>query len=340
MRDKLLLLAAGLLSLVGLGIAQTSPVESSTCDYSSAQLSEVTATSRVTNTLGMKYISVDNPTPFITGMRVRAMTGTATRSTKFVEGLVGSVVDCNIGLMVDATYGTGSLLNARFSIAGITGQRGLTGARGTTGARGPRGYNGIFGTQGNTGPMGPQGVQGLQGIQGVAGLQGVPGTPGANGTNGLVPKYGSFYDTTTQAIDAINTPKAMTFNEIVPGMNGVSANGVNVVSNSHVTVSTSGTYNIQFSAQLAKTDQGNDTMDIWLRVDGVDVPWTNTAITIPSSQRQVASWNFMIDMTAGQHFQLMYSSADINSQILAVPSQTAPIRPGIPSVILTVTQVQ
>jgi hypothetical protein len=37
---------------------------------------------------------------------------------------------------------------------------------------------------------------------------------------------------------------------------------------------------------------------------------------------------------------LMYSSSDINSKILAAPSQTAPIRPGTPSIILTVTQVQ
>lgn len=282
----------------------------------------------------MKYISVDNPTPFITGMRVRAMTGTDTKSTKFVEGLVGSVVDCNVGLLVDATYGTGSLLNARFSIAGITGKRGLTGARGMTGTRGPRGYHGISGPQGNIGPMGPQGAQGIPGVQGL------PGSNGTNGTNGYVPKYGSFYDTTTQAIDTINTPKAMMFNEIVPGINGVSANGVGVVSNSHVTVSTTGTYNIQFSAQLAKTDPGNDTMDIWLRVDGNDVDWTNTSVTIPSSQRQVAAWNFILDLAAGQYFQLMYSSSDINSKILAAPSQTAPIRPGTPSIILTVTQVQ
>jgi hypothetical protein len=316
------------------GLLTSSAVQSAACSRTVIPLNKAVATGPIPISLGLKYFPVDNQSPFVTGMRVRAMTGTDTKSTKYLEGLVGSVVDCNVGLLVDATYGTGSLLKARFSIAGITGQRGPTGARGIPGTRGPRGYNGIFGPQGNVGPIGPQGDQGIQG------LPGSNGTNGTNGTNGLVPKYGSFYDTTTQAIDTINTPKAMTFNEIVPGMNGVSANGVSVVSNSQVTVSTTGTYNIQFSAQLAKTDPGNDTMDIWLRVNGDDVGWTNTSVTIPSSQRQVAAWNFILDLAAGQYFQLMYSSSDINSKIIAAPSQTAPIRPGTPSIILTVTQVQ
>jgi hypothetical protein len=131
----------------------------------------------------------------------------------------------------------------------------------------------------------------------------------------------------------------MTFNQVSPGVNGVIANGVSIVSGSRVTVATSGTYNIQFSAQLAKTDAGNDTMDIWLRIDGSDADWTNTEVTITASQRAVAAWNFMIDLNAGQYVELMYSSADINTQILAAAPQTGPVRPGIPSVILTVQRV-
>lgn len=328
MTHKFLVLTALILSFISFEVIQNFPARSATCEYSTVSLSDVTATSHISISSGMKYISVDNPTPFISGMRVRAMTGTSVSSARYVEGLVGSVIDCRVGLLVDVNVGIGSLRNARFSVAGVIGPRGATGA---TGTRGPRGYTGATGIVGPTGP---------QGIMGTAGTSGPQGIPGVNGTNGLVPKYGSFYDTTTQTVDAINTPKAMTFNEITPGVNGVSANGVSIVSNSQVTVSTTGVYNIQFSAQLAKTDQGNDTMDIWLRIDESDVSWSDTEITIPSSQRQVAAWNFVVELSAGQHFQLMYSSADINSRILAVPPQTGPIRPGIPSVILTVTQMQ
>lgn len=276
----------------------------------------------------MKYVTVDNPTPFITGMRIRAMTGSGLSTTKFAEGLVGAIRDCVVGIYIDASQGKGSLKNARFSTTGIVG------LRGTTGTRGPRGFQGLTGPQGL---QGPQGVQGVQGFQGISGLQGIPGP---NGSDGFIPSFGSFYDTTTQAIDIVNTPQAITFNQTAPGVNGVVADGVSVSSDSRISVSRTGTYNIQFSAQLAKTDGGNDTMDIWLRVNNVDVAWTNTEVTISSTQRLVAAWNFMIALEAGNYFELMYSSADIRTEILAKPAQTGPTRPGIPSVILTVQQVR
>ena len=310
---------------------------SATCSFDTTALASVTAQSSISISIGMKFIAVDNPTPFISGMRLRAMTGDSLASSKFVEGQVGAIRDCVIGLYVDYAQGRGALRNARFSVTGLRGLRGPAGVRGDQGLRGITGLAGAMGAIGPAGPSGPQGVQGIQGVQGPAGT---PGTSGTNGIDGLIPSFGSFYDTTTQSIDSINTPKAMTFNQVTPGVNGVTASRVSIDTGSRITVARSGTYNIQFSAQLAKTDQGNDTMDIWLRVNGVDVPWSDTEVTISSTQRLVASWNFMIDMSAGQYAQLMYSSADINSQILAVPAQTAPIRPGIPSVIVTVQQVQ
>ena len=132
----------------------------------------------------------------------------------------------------------------------------------------------------------------------------------------------------------------MTFNQVTPGVGGVVANGVSVVDASKVYVEDTGVYNIQFSAQVAKDDAGIDTMDIWLSIDGAAVPWTNTSITIDTAKRYVAAWNFMVELIGGQYFQLVYSTADIQMSLLAVPPQTGPTRPGIPSVIITVTQVQ
>ena len=152
--------------------------------------------------------------------------------------------------------------------------------------------------------------------------------------------YGSFRDTTTQQIDSVNTPKAMTFNQITPGINGVSASGVSVEFGSHIVVARTGTYNIQFSAQLTKTDSGNDIMEIWLRRNGNDVPLSNSEITITASLRQVASSNYIIDLAAGDYVQLMYSSADIATRILAIAPQTNPVRPAGPSISVAITQVQ
>jgi hypothetical protein len=292
---------------------------------------------------------VDNPTPFITGMRVRAMSGTTLANTKYVEGTIGIIRDCAIAFNIDYASGAGTIKNARFSVAGVrglTGPRGLRGTTGTTGLRGatglqgpigatgPAGAKGDTGATGDTGTMGATGPQGIQGVQGVQGIQGVQGPIGPFGS------YGSFYSTATQTLTTTNTPIPMTFNQVTPGVGGVIANGVSVVDSSKVYVEDAGVYNIQFSAQVAKDDAGIDTMDIWLNVDGVAVPWTNTSITIDTAKRYVAAWNLMVELTAGQYFQLVYSTADIQMSLLAVPPQTGPTRPGIPSVIITVTQVQ
>jgi hypothetical protein len=185
-----------------------------------------------------------------------------------------------------------------------------------------------------------QGATGIQGEPGIQGNQGLTGPAGTNGINGLVPAYGSFRDTTTQQVDFVSTPKAMTFNQITHGVNGVTANGVSVEFGSRITVARTGTYNVQFSAQLTKTDSGNDIMDIWLRRNGVDVPISNSEITITASQRQVATSNFIIDLTAGDYVEIMYSSADIATRILAIAPQTSPVRPAGPSVTVAITQVQ
>lgn len=318
-------------------VVLTTEVNSANCSFEAATLSSVTAQSSISISSGMKFISVDNPTPFITGMRIRVMTGDSLATTKFVEGHVGAIRDCVIGMYVDYANGRGSLKNARFSITGVKGLRGPAGARGSTGMLGPMG---LTGPAGPTGPMGLTGAIGPQGVQGIQGPAGTQGISGINGTDGFVPSFGSFYDTTTQTMTTVNTPKAMTLNETTNGVNGVTSSGVSVVNQSQITVTQTGVYNIQFSAQLAKTDGGNDTMDIWLRVNNVDVPWTNTEVTISSTQRLVASWNFMISIDSGQFFQLMYSSSDINTRILAEPEKTGPNRPGIPSVIVTIQQVQ
>ena len=289
---------------------------------------------------GAQIIQLTNTTPLVTGMRIRVVSGSSTFTVKYIEGQVGVITGCLVALDVDHTRGSGTMRTGRVVVAGepgADGAPGTPGAAGSAGSTGAIGAQGPAGAQGATGPQGPTGATGPQGATGSQGPQGADGAIGPAGS--FTGYYGSFYDTTTQAITSINTPKAMTFNQVSPGVNGVVANGVSVVSGSRVTVATSGTYNIQFSAQLAKTDAGNDTMDIWLRVDGSDAEWTNTEVTITASQRAVAAWNFMIDLNAGQYVELMYSSADINTQILAAAPQTGPVRPGIPSVILTVQRV-
>lgn len=162
----------------------------------------------------------------------------------------------------------------------------------------------------------------IAGISGPAG----PAFPGY---------YGSFTDSTTQTIVA-NTATPVTF-DTTEESDGVAIG----TPTSRIVITNAGTYNIQFSLQVDKTDGGQDDATIWLRVNGNDVPRTATDITVEQSARRlVAAWNFVYTFTAGQYFELVWSTPDNRMRLLAAGTRTGPVRPAVPSVILTVTQVQ
>jgi hypothetical protein len=144
-------------------------------------------------------------------------------------------------------------------------------------------------------------------------------------------RYGYFFDTTTQTAAASNTAYGMTFNTV--GFN----RGVTIgTPTSRIYTDRPGLYNIQFSAQLDKTSGGTAFIYIWLRLNGVDVPNSATQIRIQGNNAEtVAAWNFVEFMNAGDYFELMWSTTSTSCEILAVPA-SAPV-PGIPSIILTVT---
>lgn len=146
--------------------------------------------------------------------------------------------------------------------------------------------------------------------------------------------YGSFSDSTTQTITA-NTATPITFNTTEE------SNGVTVGSpTSRLVIANAGTYNVQFSAQLDKTDSGEDNVSLWLRVNGTDVPRTCTDLTLPKNNaKAVAAWNFVYTFTAAQYFELVWSSPDHDMRLYAEGTRTSPVRPAVPSVICTVTRV-
>lgn len=146
--------------------------------------------------------------------------------------------------------------------------------------------------------------------------------------------YGSFYDTTTQINTTASVANRMLLNS------AQIQNTVTVVNGGDIYVDYSGMYNIQFSAQIEKTDSGTDNIDIWLRYNGVDVPWSNTRIFLTGNNaKQVAAWNFYQPMTASSYFNIMWSSPDEQVRIYSEGTQSNPTRPAIPSIILTVDKI-
>jgi hypothetical protein len=143
-------------------------------------------------------------------------------------------------------------------------------------------------------------------------------------------RSGAFYDTTTQTAAVINTAYAVTLNStsLTQGVSiGTPA--------SRVYVNRTGSYNIQFSLQLLSTNAATKNVLVWADVNGVSVPQSATKLTLSGAGTSyVAAWNFVIRISAGDYFRLMWSTDNTNVQIAAAAA-SAPA-PAAPSVILTV----
>ena len=239
------------------------------------------------------------------------------------------------------------------SLIGAKGEPGIPGTCtiGETGAQGPEGPTG---PQGEIGPTGPAGAQGPQGDKGDKGDTG-PAGPATYG------HAGSFFDLTVQGWDSpdsvsrgVNTAFPVYFSDSDPavtdGITVTHGSGDATGHDSFITFTHPGIYNIAFSAQLYRS-QGGSTVDtsFWLRKNGSNVPATNTDVTLQAGAgKLVAAWNFFVPVTCSttlgvttcDNYQLMWSYTNQNVNIWYQPAQTNPARPEIPSVILTVNQVQ
>jgi len=163
------------------------------------------------------------------------------------------------------------------------------------------------------------------------------------GSGGSSPNFahGSFYDTTTQTASA-NTPTPMKFNST----DATATNGVSVVNNAlgnptKLTVTQTGTYNVQFSAQVYGTYETEaETIDIWLRANGTNVPNSDTVVNLNNNGVYVvAAWNFFIYLTAGQFVELMWAVTATTIQLTQQPENLTVPHPAIPSIIATVNRV-
>jgi hypothetical protein len=147
--------------------------------------------------------------------------------------------------------------------------------------------------------------------------------------------YGSFYDTTNLLLTSASTAYALPLNTTAEAV------GVSIVSGSRITVANAGVYNIQFSAQLDKTDSNNDLVNIWFAKNGTNIPNSNTQVTVLGNNgKYLASWNFVLTLAANDYVQIMIQSPDTNMRVIASGEQSSPARPAVPSSIVTVTQVR
>ena len=115
------------------------------------------------------------------------------------------------------------------------------------------------------------------------------------------------------------------------------SNGVSITSGSRLTFTHAGTYDIQFSAQVAQ-GSGKALIYIWFKQNGNNIPESNTAFHTDANDYAVASWNFMKSVNAGDYIELWWMSNQSTTTFPYFdPGNGMPL---VPALIVTVTQIR
>ena len=156
----------------------------------------------------------------------------------------------------------------------------------------------------------------------------------ANSINDSTP-YGAWQDSTTQSAASITTAYPITFNTVDYESNIV------LQSSSQLKVTYAGLYNIQFSFQLSNLANSTEDADIWFRVNGTDIPKSNSIFGLAPRKNSsdpyhvIAAMNFFVSLVANDYVQIMWRASNTAITIKAQGTQTSPTRPATPSAIVT-----
>jgi hypothetical protein len=158
------------------------------------------------------------------------------------------------------------------------------------------------------------------------------------GTTGY---WGSFWDTTNQTAASITSAYTINIGTSDPNNNGVS-----IVSSNRITVANAGVYNIQYSIQFQNIGTGNKNynVDVWFRLNGVDIPDSNSIYWIASKNstvngEMIAAVNYVLSLNAGDYIQILWAVSDIDISIVTLPATSSPTVPQTPGVIVSVTPI-
>jgi hypothetical protein len=167
-----------------------------------------------------------------------------------------------------------------------------------------------------------------------------PQGPAGTGAEGY---YGQFYDTTDQIAASTTVAYPVKFNTTE------SSNGVSVANNgsgdpTRITFAHNAVYNVQFSLQFKNTASQDALVNIWFRLDGVDIADSNSQYTIPQKHGSddgalIAALNLLVEPADNQYVELIWQTENTAISLQTLPAGTTPTAPVTPSAILTATQV-
>jgi len=160
----------------------------------------------------------------------------------------------------------------------------------------------------------------------------------ANAANTALP-YGAWQDSTTQSAASTTVAYPVTFDTVDY------EDHITLQNSSQFKATYSGLYNLQFSFQLSNLANSTEDVDIWFRVNGTDIPKSNSMFglaprkTSSDPYHVIAAMNFFISLSANDYVQIMWRASNTAITIKANGTQTSPTRPSTPSAIATMNYV-
>jgi len=140
-----------------------------------------------------------------------------------------------------------------------------------------------------------------------------------------------YFSTADQPVAVVDTPQVVTFNQTYLE-SGFSINGA---SNSQITATYGGVYNFQFTTQIVSASASSKTVFIWIARNGTDLGYTAKDFVLQgSSDVNEATWNFNLDLDAGEYVEIKWSSDDIDAALNS-EAATSP-HPGVASAVVTI----
>lgn len=142
---------------------------------------------------------------------------------------------------------------------------------------------------------------------------------------------GLFYSTTAQTAAVVSTGYPVEFENVYLG------NGVSIVSDTDITVTSDGVYNFQVTMTLQHTNSSDATIWTWINKNGTDVAYGGQKQTVKGNSDRAIYWNFSIDVNAGEYIRMYWATDDLTLS-LHTEAATTP-HPGVPSTIVAVSFV-
>ena len=142
-----------------------------------------------------------------------------------------------------------------------------------------------------------------------------------------------FYSTVDQNAAATNTGYAVALENTYLA-NGITINGG---TSTQITTEVDGVYNFQLNLQLEHTTGSACALWVWISKNGTPVTYGGKRYTIKGNDFFSVSWNFNIDMAAGDYIEMYWATDDTGLEV-HTEAPTSP-HPGIPSAVMAVAFV-